>query len=126
RSVRAGAIGLGASPAAALTFDRALSLGRRIEVDGGGSRLRIVPRRRRPAGKAARRRRGAGPGGRGRRRAFDGCVRTSHGAILAWGDEQNKNIMAAQRPARGQLDWGSAGAAIGAAPFPRAEPGHTY
>src|SRR5262249_60589884 len=101
RLVTAGGVRRRAPAAAALTFARDLGLGRRIEVDGGGTRLRVVPRQRRPAGKAARRRR-AGPGGRGRRRAVVGCVRASPGADLAWGDEQNKNIKPAPRHARGR------------------------
>src|SRR5262249_50718636 len=80
RLVAAGGVRLRPTPAAALTFDRHLAIGGRIEIDGGGTRPCVLdPRRRRTAGKAARRRRGAGPGGRGRRRAFDGCGRASHG-----------------------------------------------
>src|SRR5262249_7578363 len=74
-----------------------------VEGGGGGTRPRILrPRRRRAARKTARRRRGDGPGGRGRRRAFDGCVRASHGMNLQEGVEQNKNIIANDRRARGR------------------------
>src|SRR5262249_50952234 len=84
------------------TFDRHLGVGRRVEVGGGGTRPRILrPLRRRTARKTARRRRGDGPGGHGRRRAFDGCVRASHGTILMQAVEQNKNIVANGRHARG-------------------------
>src|SRR5262249_57622161 len=77
--------------------------GGRVGVGGGGTRPRILrPLRRRAARKTARRRRGDGPGGRGRRRAFDGCVRASHGLNLPQGIEQNKNIIANDRHARGR------------------------
>src|SRR5215813_9593210 len=70
---------------AAGSVERHLGVGRRVQV-GSGTRPRVL--------RPLRRRTAHGPGGRGRRRAFDGCVRASHGMILTQRVEQNKNIMA--------------------------------
>src|SRR5262249_31384341 len=94
RLVAAGGVRLRAPPPAALAFDPHLAVGPRIEIDGGGTRPCLPrPGRRGGARASPPRRRGGGEGpggGRGRRRAFDGCVRASHGVILLQGSNKTR------------------------------------